>query len=248
MAFTARYPSLVDKVVLITGGASGIGACLVRRFVAQGARVAFLDRDAEGGGRLAAELGAWFRIVDVTEVAALQAAVEAVAHAHGGALDVLVNNAGDDTRHAFADLTPAVWDQAIAVNLRSQVFAAQAAARLMPAGGAIINMGSVSWRRRRPGFIGYSTAKAGIHAMTRTLAQELGPQGIRVNSVVPGAIETERQLALWATPDMVASFLEAQALKLRLIPDDVAAMTLFLAADDSRACTGQDFLVDGGIV
>lgn len=251
---SANYPSLRDKVVLITGGASGIGACLVRRFAEQGARTAFIDRAAAAGDALVAELDAeglgrpWFRAVDVTEVEALQAAVEAVFADHGGRLDVLVNNAADDTRHAFADLTPDAWDRAIAVNLSAQVFALQAAARRMGEGASVINMGSVSWRRRRPGLVGYTTSKAAIHGLTRTLAQELGERGIRVNSIVPGAIATERQKRLWDTPEAVADYLDAQALKFRLVPDDVAAMALFLAADDSRACTGQDFLVDGGIV
>jgi NAD(P)-dependent dehydrogenase (short-subunit alcohol dehydrogenase family) len=254
MALSANYPSLRGKVVLITGGASGIGACFVRRFIEQGARTAFIDRDVAAAEALIAELEAdglerpWFRAVDVTEIEALQGAVEAAWADHGGRLDVLVNNAADDTRHAFAEMTPEAWDRTMAVNLSSQVFALQAAARRMEAGASIINLGSTTWRRRMPGMVGYTSAKAAIHAMTRTLAQELGGQGIRVNSLLPGPIETERQTRLWATPEMVARFLAEQALKIRLVPDDVAAMALFLAADDSRGCTGQDFLVDGGIV
>ena len=254
MGLSANYPSLRGKVVLITGGASGIGACFVRRFAEQGARPAFIDRDAAAAQALSAELDAeglgrpWFRAVDVTQVEALQAAVEAAYADHGGRLDVLVNNAADDTRHAFDELTPQAWERLIAVNLSSQVFALQAAARLMGEGGSIINMGSVSWRRRRPGLVSYTTAKAAIHGLTRTAAQEVGGRGIRVNSIVPGAIATERQMRLWDSPEVVAAYLEAQALKFRLVPDDVAAMALFLAADDSRGCTGQDFLVDGGVV
>ncbi len=247
--FTARYPSLKGKVVLITGGASGIGARMVTRFQEQGARVGFIDRDAATAEAFIAGLptAPWFQAVDVTDVAALQGAVAALHEAHGR-LDVLVNNAADDTRHPARTLTVEDWDRAIATNLRSQFFALQAAAARMAPGGSIINMGSVSWRRRRPGFVGYSTAKGAIHAMTRTLAREYGEAGIRINSVVPGAIETERQLRLWADPDTIQGFLDDQALKLRLTADDVAAMVLFLAADDSRGCTGQDFLVDGGIV
>ena len=250
-ALTNRYPSLAGRVVFVTGGASGIGACLVRHFAAQGARVCFIDRDAGAAEALAGELAhapPWWRQVDVRDVPALQGAIRDAYAAHGGRLDVLVNNAANDARHAFAEVTPEAWDEAVAVNLKPHFFAMQAAAALMGPGGSIVNMGSVSWKRRRRGFVGYTTSKGGIHALTRTMAQELGPQGIRVNSVVPGAIVTERQMKLWVDPKLEQSFLDEQALKFRLMPEDVAAMVLFLASDDSRGCSGQDFQVDGGIV
>lgn len=248
-----RYPSLSGKVVFVTGGASGIGAVLVRRFVEQGARVAFIDLDAAAGQGLCEALATegrpapWFRTVDVTDIAALQDAIRAAHADHGGRLDVLVNNAANDGRIPFEQVTPELWDRAQAINLRPHFFAMQAAAPLMGPGGSVVNMGSVSWKRRRKGFTGYTTAKAGIHGLTRTMAQELGPRGIRVNSVVPGAVQTPRQMALWVDPALEQSFIDEQAVKFRLQPDDVAAMVLFLASDDARACTGQDFQVDGGI-
>lgn len=248
------YPSLVGKVVFITGGASGIGACMVTRLREQGARVAFIDLDQTAIASLLESLGqdgrpaAWSRQLDVRDIPGLQAAISDCAAAHGGKIDVLINNAANDARVPLEDVTPESWDASQEVNLRPHFFAIQAAAALMPPGASIINMGSVSWRRRRPGFSGYTTAKGGIHALTRTMAQELGGRGIRVNSVVPGAIKTERQMQLWVDPKLEQSFIDAQALKLRLLPDDVAAMVLFLASDDARACSGQDFLVDGGIV
>jgi NAD(P)-dependent dehydrogenase (short-subunit alcohol dehydrogenase family) len=251
--FTASYPSLKGKVALITGGASGIGETLVRRFSQQGARTAFIDIDVGAATALSEALAAeglarpWFAAVDVSDVGALQAAVAKVHADHGGRLDVLVNNAGLDTRIPAETLTVADFDHLVAVNLRSQVFALQAAAALMASGGSIINMGSVTWRRRRPGMVAYTVSKAGIHGMTRSLAQEYGGAGIRINSVAPGAIDTARQDRLWASPDAVNEFIDSQALKFRLTPDDVAAMALFLAADDSRGCSGQDFIVDGGI-
>ncbi len=252
-ALTAVYPSLAGKVVLITGGASGIGAGLVEAFARQGSQVAFIDIDGTAAEALIGELQReglarpWFRALDVCDVPALQAAVRDVFTAHGERLDVLVNNAGLDTRTPAESLSVETFDALVAVNLRAQVFALQAAAALMGEGGSIINMGSVTWRRRRPGMVAYTVSKAGIHGMTRSLAQEYGGRGIRINSVSPGAIATPRQERLWADPEAVAEFLASQALKFRLTPEDVAAMTLFLAADDSRACSGQDFVVDGGI-
>ncbi|HYC03971.1 MAG TPA: SDR family oxidoreductase [Azospirillaceae bacterium] len=249
-ALTNRYPSLAGKVVMVTGGASGIGACLVRHFVAQGARTCFIDRDGEAAAALADELGdrLWWRQVDVRDVAALQASLREAHADHGGRLDVLVSNAANDRRQPLDEVTPEDWDEGQAVNLRPHFFALQEAGRLMGPGGSIVTMGSVSWKRRRAGFTAYTTAKGGIHALTRTMAQELGPRGIRVNSVVPGAVVTERQLKLWVDPKLEQSFLDEQALKFRLMPEDIAAMVLFLASDDSRGCAGQDFQVDAGIV
>jgi NAD(P)-dependent dehydrogenase (short-subunit alcohol dehydrogenase family) len=241
-------------VVFVTGGALGIGASIVRRLLEQRARVAFVDLDQAAITSLLESLrqenhpAVWTRQLDVCDVPSLQSAIRDCAAAHDGQLDVLINNAANDARIPFEDITPAAWDASQQVNLRPHFFAMQAAAALMQPGAAIINMGSVSWRRRRTGFTGYTTAKGGIHALTRTMAQELGPRGIRVNCVVPGAIKTERQMQLWINPKLEQSFIDEQALKFRLLPDDVAAMVLFLSSDDARACTGQEFLVDGGIV
>jgi D-xylose 1-dehydrogenase len=244
---TNLYPSLSGKHVFITGGATGIGAALVENFVAQNARVSFLDIDDEAAHGLKARLNVAERLrywhCDIRDVTALQAAITAA-----GRLDVYVGNAANDARHKFDELTPEFWDNNQAINLRSQVFGAQAAARVMQPGGSIITTGSVSWMRRRAGFVSYTTSKAAIHGFTRTLAQELGPRGIRVNCVVPGAIRTDKQMAQVVTPQLEQEFIDNQALKFRLDADDVVAMTLFLASDDSRGCAGQAFIVDGGIV
>ncbi len=250
-ALSALYPSLKNKRVFITGGASGIGAALVTHFIAQGARVAFVDIDDASAQALQAQLDApdrvRYRHCDIREIKSLQAEICAAGKAWGG-LDVLINNAANDVRHDYKTVTPEYWDNNHAINLRPQFFSMQAAAPLMGAGASIITMSSVSFMRRRPGFVGYTTAKAGIIGLTRTMAQELGGQGIRVNCVVPGAIKTEKQMAQVVTPALEQSFLDNQALKFRLDADDVAAMVLFLASDDARGCSGQAFLVDGGIV
>ncbi len=252
-SLTARYPSLEKKRVFITGGASGIGATLVEVFAQQGARVAFIDIDSENGERLQRSLSprstVHFERCDVRDVAALQASIAKVGALWDG-LDVLINNAANDVRHDYKSVTAEYWDNNHAINLRPHFFAMQAAAPLMAAGGggSIINMSSVSFMRRRKGFVGYTTAKAGIIGLTRTMAQELGAEGIRVNCVVPGAIQTPKQMAHVITPQLEQDFLDNQALKFRLDAHDVAAMVLFLAADDSRGCAGQAFLVDGGIV
>jgi len=245
---SVRYGSLRDRSVLITGGASGIGAELVSAFVAQGARVAFIDIDAEHGRQHALASGARFIPCDLQDIAALRAAIAELEAAHGG-IDVLVNNAGKDDRQELAAIEPPDWRRLLALNLDHQFFASQAVAAGMGRRqrGSIILFGSVSWMRGRPGMAGYSTAKAAINGLTRTLARELGPRGIRVNCIVPGAILTERQRTLWLTPQLDAQFLELQALKFRLTPEHVARLALFLGSDESLGCTGANFVVDAGL-
>jgi D-xylose 1-dehydrogenase len=250
----ATYPSLRDRVVFVSGGSSGIGAALVRAFAAQGARVAFCGTKVDGGAALIEEVVAagqprpWYRACDVRDITAYQ---ELLAHAIAdlGAIRVLVNNAGRDDRHAMEDVTPHMWDERIALNLKHYFFAIQAVVPGMAAagGGVVVNMGSVSWMRGRPNLVGYTTAKAGILGLTRTLARELGARNIRVNAVVPGAIVTERQTRLHRDAAADQQFLDAQCLKVRLDPGHVARATLFLAADDSDGMTGQHVLVDAGI-
>jgi NAD(P)-dependent dehydrogenase (short-subunit alcohol dehydrogenase family) len=251
---TTIYPSLKDRVVFISGGSSGIGAELVRAFSAQGARVAFCGLSHDGGQALVDEVAAsglpapWFAPCDVRDIPAYQALLAEVA-ARLGPVRVLVNNAGRDDRHAMEEVTPEYWDERLALNLKHYFFAIQAVAPGMAAagGGSVVNMGSVSWMRGRPNLVGYTTAKAGILGLTRTLARELGGRNIRVNAIVPGAIVTERQSALHRDAAADQAFLDAQCLKVRLNPGHVARPTLFLAADDSDGMTGQHVLVDAGI-
>jgi D-xylose 1-dehydrogenase len=253
MSYT-RYASLKDRVVFISGGSSGIGAELVRAFAAQGSKVAFCGTKPEGGKPLIDELVAaghaapWYGACDVRDVAAYQALLARVAD-EVGPIRVLVNNAGRDDRHKMEEVTSAFWDDRIALNLKHYFFAIQAVAPGMEqaGGGSVINMGSVSWMRGRPNLVGYTTAKAGILGLTRTLARELGARNIRVNALVPGAIITDRQTTLHRDPAADKEFLDAQCLKIRLDPGHVARTTLFLAADDSNGMTGQHVLVDGGI-
>ena len=249
-----QYASLQDRVVFISGGSSGIGAELVRAFAAQGAKVAFCGTKPEGGKALVDEVIAagqaapWYAACDVRDVAAYQALLTRVA-SEVGPVRVLVNNAGRDDRHKMEEVTSEFWDDRLALNLKHYFFAIQAVAPGMAqaGGGSVINMGSVSWMRGRPNLAGYTTAKAGILGLTRTLARELGGRNIRVNALVPGAIVTERQTALHRDPLTDQQFLDAQCLKVRLDSGHVARATLFLAADDSDGMTGQHVLVDAGI-
>ena len=251
---TTQYSSLRDRVVFISGGSSGIGAELVRAFAAQGARVAFCGTKTDGGQGLNDEVVAaghirpWYTACDVRDVVAYKAVLARVGQ-ELGPVRVLVNNAGRDDRHAMEDVTPEFWDDRMALNLKHYFFAIQAVAPGMTAagGGSVINMGSVSWMRGRPNLVGYTTAKAGILGLTRTLARELGARNIRVNALVPGAVVTERQTALHRDPVADQQFLDAQCLKIRLDSGHVARATLFLAADDSDGMTGQHILVDAGI-
>ena len=253
MSYT-RYASLKDRVVFISGGSSGIVAELVRAFAEQRAKVAFCGTKADGCKPLIDELVAaghaapWYGACDVRDVAAYQSLLARVA-TELGPVRVLVNNAGRDDRHKMEEVTSEFWDDRIALNLKHYFFAIQAVAPGMEkaGGGSVINMGSVSWMRGRPNLVGYTTAKAGILGLTRTLARELGARNIRVNALVPGAIVTDRQTTLHRDPAADKEFLDAQCLKIRLDPGHVARATLFLAADDSDGMTGQHVLVDGGI-
>ena len=240
----ARYPSLSGRRVLVTGGGSGIGAGIVEGFAAQGAHVTFLDVAEADSLALAERLGGdvRFRLTDLMDIAAVQNAI-----AETGPFDVLVNNAANDDRHAVADVSPAYWDERMAVNLRHYFFCAQAVAPAMRAagGGAIVNLGSISWHLGLADLTLYETAKAGIEGMTRALARELGVDNIRVTCVVPGNVRTPRQLK-WYTPEGEAEIVQAQALKGRLSPADIAAMVLFLASDDARLVTGHNYFVDAG--
>ncbi len=247
----ATYPDLAGRTVFVSGGGSGIGAGFVRHFAGQGARVAFIDVADAPSGALQEELGpdrVRFAHCDVRDIAALTEVIATVAR-DWGPIRVLINNAARDDRHRLEDVTPDYWDDNLATNLRHHFFAAQAVAPGMAeaGGGAIINLGSVGWLRGRTGLIAYATSKAAITGMTRVLARELGERNIRVNAILPGAIVTERQMALWATPEEEQKYLEQQCLKFRLSVDDVARTALFLAADEARAITGQSLIVDAGL-
>lgn len=248
----ANYPSLEGMPVVISGGASGIGETLVREFARQGSKVGFVDIAADAGRRVAAELVAEGRTVrftpcDITDTPSYQAAIADFAVVHGPALAV-VNNAANDTRIKWNEVTPDSWDKAIAVNLRHSFFAAQSVIPGMIAAGkgSIINFGSISWMIMVGDLSAYTASKAAMHGMSRSMARDLGQHGIRVNTLVPGWVMTERQLTRWVGDAENKLIDESQALKGRVYPDDIARMALFLAADDSRMISGQDFIVDGG--
>jgi NAD(P)-dependent dehydrogenase (short-subunit alcohol dehydrogenase family) len=253
----AHYPDLDGRAVLVTGGASGIGASITAAFAAQGARVAVVDLDTAALARTADAVGAscGARIetarVDLRDIVALNAALAELA-SRTGAFRVLINNAGNDDRLPWNEVTPAYWDDRFAVNVRHQFFAAQAVAPAMAAagGGAIVNLGSISWMMGAAGLIAYTTAKSAIMGLTKSLARELGPLKIRVNSIAPGMIWTEKQIAR-AQADDPAKFdryLDRQCIKEHLQPGDVARMALWLASDEARRCAGQTFILDGGVV
>ncbi|MGU3384141.1 SDR family NAD(P)-dependent oxidoreductase [Methylobacterium sp. D53M] len=248
----ARYPSLAGKRVLVTGGASGIGEGLVEAFVGQGARVLFCDIADDAARAVVARLAPGaahaplYRRCDLTDIEAVRALVAEADTALGG-LDVLINNAGNDDRHALADVTPAYWDDRMAVNLRHLFFAAQAAVPPMrrASGGVILNFGSISWHLGLTEMPLYQTAKAAIEGMTRALARDLGRDNIRVAAIVPGNVQTPRQ-ERWYSPEGEAEIVAAQCLDGRIQPADVAALALFLASDDARMCTAHAYFIDAG--
>jgi D-xylose 1-dehydrogenase len=246
------YRSLVGRSVLVTGGASGIGASLVAHFAAQGCRVGFIDIAQEAGQALAAALASAahppvFACADITDVTALRQAI-AKLRAQTGPITVLLNNAANDQRHSVAETTSESWDAAIAVNLKHQFFAAQAVVDDMRAagGGSIVNFGSVSWMLKTGGMPVYTTSKAAVQGLTRSLAREFGPWHVRVNTLVPGWVMTERQRQLWVTEDSREQITRGQCIDELLMPHHIATMALFLASDDSALCTAQDFIVDAG--
>jgi len=248
----AVYPSLKGKAVLITGGGSGIGEAIVRGFAGQGSKVGFLDIADEPSEQLAADLAAdghtvRFRHCDLTEIHALHQAISTLEE-ELGPFSVLINNAAHDQRHTLDEVTSDYWDERFAVNLKHQFFAAQALIHGMRGlgGGAIVNMGSISWMVGQAGMVCYTTAKSAVQGLTRSLARELGPDNIRVNSIAPGWIMTERQRTLWLTPEGEEQLMEDQCLKRKLYPDDIARVALFLASDEAGGLTNQTIVVDGG--
>lgn len=254
MTSYATYPSLAGRGVFITGGAAGIGSALVEQFARQGSKVAFVDRSVEEAKATierCVQAGAahvpLFYELDLVDIAPLQAACAAAVKALGS-VSVLVNNAANDDRHDWRDVTPEYFDNRINVNLRHYFFAIQALApQMIEAGqGSIVNIGSSSYLMQEDMFPGYAIAKSAVEGITRTMARTFGPHGVRVNTVLPGWVPTERQLTKWWSPEGEAGTMRDQAIKRRIMPAEFAQMVLFLAADDGAACTAQQFLVDGG--
>jgi len=254
MSATAHYPSLRDRAVLITGGATGIGASLVEQFAAQGARVGFIDIDVPAAEALVLSLvGARhapaFAAADLTDIGALDRAIDALRE-RVGPIAVLLNNAANDRRHGIDETTPESWDAGIAVNLKQQFFAAKNVAADMKTkgGGSIVNFGSVSWKLKQGGMPIYTISKSAVQGLTRSLARDFGPFNIRVNTLVPGWVMTDKQIRLWLDDAGRAEIARGQCINQPLQPEHIASMALFLAADDSAMCTAQDFIVDGGWV
>ena len=251
----ASYPSLDGRVAFVTGGGSGIGASIVEHLCAQHARVAFADINREASETLVDTIkgrglpAPVFLPCDLRDVAVLRASIAEV-RAQLGPIRILINNAANDERHSIESVTPEFWDDRFAVNLRHQFFAAQAVAPDMAAagGGSIVNFGSTSWIVGQGGMPAYLSAKAAVAGLTRALARDLGPMNIRVNCIGPGWIMTERQIQKWLTPEGEQELLRRQCLKRKLVPEDIARVVLFFAADDSGACTNQSYIVDGGWV
>lgn len=254
MKLTNQYPSLQGKTIFISGGGTGIGACLVRSFLEQGAKVAFVDILVEESTQLVAGLNhtlpdasVKFYHCDLVDVTALKSVIAQVED-DLGPISVLINNAACDERHSIDEVTPEYWDQCLNTNLRHYFFAVQAVRPQMQrlGGGAVINFGSMSWHNRQAGMAGYTASKAGVMGLTRGLAADLGKDKIRINTLTPGWVMTKRQLTYWVDKDTAKHIENNQCIKEYVMPEDIAAMALFLAADDSKLCTAQNFIVDGG--
>ena len=250
----AIYPDLEGKCVLVTGGGSGIGESIVRRFAGQKCKVAFIDIAREASETLEAELTAKghqvrFHHTDLKDIAALRETIAAV-RAGWGPVEVLINNAANDERHPTPDVTPEYWDDRIAVNLKQQFFAAQAVLPDMQAArqGVIVNFGSISWMIGQGGMAAYTASKSAILGLTRSLARDYGPYNIRVNAIAPGWIMTQRQIDKWLTPEALKELEQRQCLKRKIMPDEIARFTVFLASEEASACTNQQYVVDGGWV
>ena len=249
----ASYPSLKDKVVLITGGASGIGESIVENFLQQGSKVAFLDKEKELGNQLVKKLHEYnhqavFKECDLVDIVEMQKKIKEI-QIEVGPISILVNNAANDERHNIDDVTPEFWDNRMHINLRHYFFTAQSTYKDMRklGSGSIINIGSYSWMLAQGGMPGYTTAKSAIMGLTRTLAKDLGVHNIRVNCVVPGWIMTERQKKLWLTPEIEKDTLDRQCIKRLLHPNDISKTVLFFASDQSSGISAQNYVVDGGI-
>ena len=252
MSTHAQYPSLKDRTVLITGGAAGIGASLTSAFIAQGARVGFLDYDRSAAEALMADINSpnlHFEYCDIRDIDALRASIKGVSGALGP-ITILINNAARDDRHSIESVTPEYWDERIATNIKHQFFAAQAVMDEMAeaGGGSIVNMGSTSWIIGQGGMPCYTTAKSAVQGLTRGLARDLGDKNIRVNSVIPGWIMTQRQIDMWLTEESEKELMQRQCIKRKLVPDDIARFVLFMASDEAGACSNQSYIVDGGWV
>jgi len=254
MSEIASYPSLKDKVVLITGGASGIGETIVENFLQQGSKVVFFDKEKELGLKLVSKLNnynykAIFKECDLVNIEDLKSKIIQIRE-EVGLISILVNNAANDERHDIDSVTPEYWDNRMNVNLRHYFFTTQSVYKDMKklGKGTVVNIGSFSWMLGQGGMPGYTTAKSAIMGLTRTIARDLGIYNIRVNCVVPGWIITERQKKLWLTPEIEKQQLERQCIKRMLEPNDIAKPVLFFASDQSSGCTAQNYVVDGGIV
>jgi len=250
----ANYPSLEDKVVIITGGASGIGTSIVEQFLHQGSKVAFLDKEQDLGENLVEKFNSFkhkpiFKYCDLTNIDSLKKKINEIKE-ELGLISILVNNAANDERHSIESVTEDFWDDKMNVNLKHYFFAIQSVCKDMEklGDGKIVNIGSFSWMLGQGNMPAYTTAKSAIMGLTRTIARDLGKFNIRVNCVVPGWIITERQKKLWLTLEAEKEQLERQCIKRMLYPEDIAKVVLFFASDQSSGCTAQNYVIDGGVV